>query len=77
MRLLGFERVVLRPGESREVKITADPRLLARFDANAGKWRNAAGTYTVALGESAARLELRAETVLWGRPPAGRSRETG
>ena len=32
MRLLGFERVELAPGESREVTLTADPRLLARFD---------------------------------------------
>src|SRR5262249_54436422 len=32
MRLLGFERVELQPGESREVTLTADPRLLARFD---------------------------------------------
>jgi hypothetical protein len=31
MRLLGFERVELKPGESRYMKITADPRLLARL----------------------------------------------
>src|SRR5215472_127753 len=31
MRLLGFERVELEPGESRTVTVTADPRLLARF----------------------------------------------
>ena len=33
MRLLGFERVELAPGESREVTLTAEPRLLARFHA--------------------------------------------
>lgn len=32
MRLLGFERVELQPGESKEVTVSADPRLLARFD---------------------------------------------
>ena len=32
MRLLGFDRVELAPGASRRVTITADPRLLARFD---------------------------------------------
>jgi beta-glucosidase len=37
MRLLGFERVELAPGESREVTLTADPRLLARFDRAANK----------------------------------------
>ena len=32
MRLLGFERVELGAGESRSVTVTADPRLLARYD---------------------------------------------
>jgi beta-glucosidase len=37
MRLLGFERVELQPGESKQITITADPRLLARFDGKAGQ----------------------------------------
>ncbi len=53
MRLLGFEQVQLRPGESRRVTLTADRRLLARFDARANQWRIANGSYTVALGKSA------------------------
>ena len=57
-RLLGFERVALGPGESREVTVTADPRLLARFDAAEGRWRIAKGTYRVALGTSANDLVL-------------------
>jgi beta-glucosidase len=52
-RLLGFERVVLKPGESRHVTITVDPRLLARFDGAAGTWRIAPGRYTIALGKNA------------------------
>jgi len=52
-RLLGFERVELRPGESRRVTVTAEPRLLARFDGGAGQWRIAGGTHTVVLGRSA------------------------
>ena len=52
-RLLGFERVELRPGESRWVTVTAEPRLLARFDGGAGQWRIAGGTHTVVLGRSA------------------------
>jgi beta-glucosidase len=35
MRLLGFERVELAPGESHKVTLAADPRLLARFDGTA------------------------------------------
>jgi beta-glucosidase len=53
MRLLGFERVELKPGESRSLTVTADPRLIARFDASAGGWRIAEGNYSVALGRSA------------------------
>ena len=45
-----------RPGESRRVTVTADPRLLARFDGGAGRWQIAGGTYRVALGRSAADL---------------------
>ena len=50
MRLLGFERVALKPSESRRVTVTADPRLLARFDPAAGRWRITGGTYRVAVG---------------------------
>jgi beta-glucosidase len=35
VRLLGFERVELHAGELRQVTVTADPRLLASFDAAA------------------------------------------
>src|SRR5262245_54690134 len=69
MRLLGFERVELKPGESRVVTITADPRLVARFDGKSGlgQWRIAEGTYRVALGRSAGDLMLTAEALLTGR----------
>ena len=53
MRLLGFERVELKAGESRRVTVTADPRLMARFDAGVDRWRIAEGSYNVALGKSA------------------------
>jgi beta-glucosidase len=64
MRLLGFERAELQPGESRQVTLTADPRLLARFDGDAGQWRIDEGTYKVAVGKAADTLELTAETTL-------------
>src|SRR5690606_19264415 len=53
MRLLGFERVELEPGESRRVTFSADPRLLARFDGHAGQWRIGNGDYTVTLSKAA------------------------
>jgi beta-glucosidase len=64
MRLLGFERVALKPGESRQVTLKADPRLLARFDGKAGQWRIEKGSYRVALGKSAEALELTADAPL-------------
>jgi beta-glucosidase len=62
LRLLGFERVELAPGEAREVTIAADPRLLARFDA--GAWQIAGGAHRVALGRAADDLVLTAEAEL-------------
>ena len=70
MRLIGFARVDLQPGESRQVTITADPRLLARFDGPdgvTGSWRIAEGTYKVAVGRSAQDLVLTADTPVAGR----------
>lgn len=63
-RLLGFERVELQPGMSHRVTLVAEPRLLARFDGTAGKWRITEGTYEVAVGKSADSLDLTAETTL-------------
>jgi beta-glucosidase len=67
MRLLGFERVELAPGESRQVTLTADPRLLARFDGAANQWRITDGTHEVALGKSAGELVLTGSANLTGR----------
>lgn len=43
----------LEPGESRNVTITTDPRLLARFDGSKHRWRLDEGTYGVTLSRSA------------------------
>lgn len=53
LRLLGFERVELEPGESRQLTIVAEPRLFARYDGAAGRWHVAGGTYRVALARAA------------------------
>ena len=57
----------LQPGESRTVTVTADPRLLARYDADAGQWRVTGGSYRIALGKAADDLVLTAEAQLSGR----------
>lgn len=65
LRLLGFERVELEPGASRSIAVTADPRLLARFDPGTSQWRIAAGTYDIAIGRSAISFTL-SDTVRMG-----------
>lgn len=52
-RLLGFERVELEPGEARRVRVEADPRLLARYDADAAAWRIDGGRYRIAVARDA------------------------
>ena len=64
LRLIGWDKLQLAPGESRRVTLTADRRLLARFDEKAHAWRIPAGRYEVALGTSAADLGARAEVTL-------------
>jgi beta-glucosidase len=61
LRLLAFERVELAPGESRRVTLTADPRLVARYDDG---WRIAAGTYAIAVARAADHPVLRGEATL-------------
>jgi beta-glucosidase len=51
-RLGGWEKLGLKPGESRASVITVDPRTLAVFDAKSNKWKIAAGDYIVTLAEA-------------------------
>ncbi len=53
-RLIGWSKLDLKPGETRRVLLTADPRLLANFDSEAKFWRVAEGNYGLALGSSSA-----------------------
>jgi beta-glucosidase len=59
MRLVGWSRVMLSPGEARRVTLTVDPRLLARFNKAAGGWEIAPGRYTVEAGANAGELPLK------------------
>jgi len=64
LRLIGFQRVQLEPGEKRAITLTADPRLLGRFDEQTGRWQVKRGTYRVALGKSASELVVEGEAVI-------------
>ena len=53
MRLAGFQRVTLKPGEVRRVTLTAEPRIVADYDTSLPGWRIKGGTYRVALAHDA------------------------
>jgi len=53
MRLAGFQRVTLKPGETRRVTLIAEPRILAEYDTGLPGWRIAGGRYRVALARDA------------------------
>ena len=63
-RLAGWARVTLKPGETREVTITADPWLLLSYDEKAGQWARPAGDYRFFVGKSAGEPELSGTTRL-------------
>jgi beta-glucosidase len=50
LRLAGWSRVDLAPGEEREVSASIDPRLLATFDEGARRWRIRGGDYRITAG---------------------------
>ncbi|ONF96034.1 beta-glucosidase [Sphingomonas jeddahensis] len=64
MRLAGFQRVELKPGESRRVTLTAEPRVVADYDTKLPGWRIAGGTYRVAIGRDATDRSLMLTTTL-------------
>ena len=64
LRLAGWSRIELAPGEEREATVAVDPRLFATFDEAARRWRIAAGSYQLAAGFDAGRLDLTASVSL-------------
>ncbi|WP_229487433.1 beta-glucosidase [Pseudoduganella lutea] len=52
-RLGGWDKLALGAGERRASRVAIDPRTLAVFDSASGKWKIAAGEYTVILAEAA------------------------
>ncbi len=73
-RLIGWSRVTLAPGETERVKIAADPRLLADFDAGEQAWIIAGGTVHVEIGMSAVDTSLSTSTWIHGRRIAASQR---
>jgi beta-glucosidase len=64
MRLIGFSSVTLAPGQTQQLSLVADPRLLADFDAASDDWQIRAGQYVAALGSATDQLVLNASTTI-------------
>jgi beta-glucosidase len=62
-RLVGWARVALKPGESREVTVAVDPKYLSIYDEHQG-WKLVPGQYTFLVGGSSQDLPLKQETTL-------------
>ncbi|MGB8474007.1 MAG: glycoside hydrolase family 3 C-terminal domain-containing protein, partial [Candidatus Acidiferrum sp.] len=57
-RLVGFSKVWLKAGESKEVSITIDPKYLSIYDEAADGWKLVPGGYTFMAGASSRDLPL-------------------
>jgi beta-glucosidase len=70
-RLLGWDKALLAPGETRRFAVEVDPRLLAEYSTDVGRWEIARGTYEIALATSADDIVSRVEHELSARslPP--------
>jgi len=53
IRLIGFQKVMLQPGESRRIRIEAEPKAMASFDTADKQWKIAEGRYELQLSRSA------------------------
>ena len=51
-RLSGFAKAELKPGQSKQIELTVDPRLLAIYEAAGNQWHIKAGTYRLMVGEA-------------------------
>ncbi len=63
-RLVGWSKVSLRPGESREVSISIDPRYLSVYDEKTDTWKLVPGEYTFYAGGSSQYFPLHEKILL-------------
>jgi beta-glucosidase len=62
-RLAGWDKVALQPGESKEVDVVVEPRILGMFDEKSKTWRIAKGKYKLVLAADAAGMNATSVTV--------------
>jgi beta-glucosidase len=66
-QLAGFERLTLKPGESREVTVRVGARALSYWSVERGAWVRAAGERTVSVGASSRDIRLQAPVAIAAR----------
>lgn len=57
-RLVGWSKVKLNAGESKEVSVAVDPKYLLTYDENSSRWKFVFGTYSFMVGGSSQSLPL-------------------
>ena len=65
-RLVGFDKVLLEPGESKEITVDVDPLYLSVYDDSTSKMKVVPGAYTFAVGGSSQALPLHQQVTLSG-----------
>jgi hypothetical protein len=69
--LRGFEKLDLRPGETKAARFALDARSFSHWDTAASDWRIAPGCYEVMVGRSSRDVELRGVLAQGGASCAG------
>jgi len=62
--LKGFEKVNLKPGETKHVQVTLDRRAFSYYDVKNKKWTVAPGDFDIYVARSAAQIELTGKVTL-------------
>ena len=66
-QLCAFAKVFLKPGETRQVRLTIAPRALSYYDTGAHRWTTAAGDYRILVGTSSRDLPLQSTVSITDR----------
>ena len=71
LRLAGYQKVDLAPGETKRVTLSVEPRILADYDTAKPGWTIAAGTYPLYVGRNVGEPVLTGSAKLksWSRKP--------
>jgi hypothetical protein len=63
-RLVGWSKIELKPGESKQVSVTIEPKYLSVFDEAQDGWKLVPGSYKFMVGGSSQSLPLNASVEL-------------